>query len=32
MVCKIIDMPNSRDEIKIGEDIRVTYHCIIKLA
>ena len=29
---KIIDIVNSRDGIKIGEEIRVTYDCIIKIA
>ena len=28
---KIIDIVNSRDDIKIGEEIRVTYDCIIKI-
>ena len=27
----IIDIVNSRDDIKIGEEIRVTYDCIIKI-
>ena len=28
---KKIDIVNSRDDIKIGEEIRVTYDCIIKI-
>ena len=28
---KIINIVNSRDDIKIGEEIRVTYDCIIKI-
>ena len=28
---KIIDIVNSKDYIKIGENIRVTYDCIYKI-
>ena len=28
---KIIDIVNSRDDIKIGGEIKVTYDCIIKI-
>ena len=28
---KIINIVSSRDDIKIGEEIRVTYDCIIKI-